>query len=280
MFKLSTNQKEQILKIEYFKHSMYSNLLVEETLIYMVKRYVNPLQKVLEIRDSSLIDCGCGFGWLSFAYLLSGGKSATLCEIDGERLNAAKKIAQILQLDTKCTFITSPLQNLSTTENSFDIFVSVETLEHVGEKNIDSCIEIISRTAKKAVILTTPNKLFPLVFHDNKIPMSHWLPVRYRKKYLKLFHGSTENMNDFVPAWKLGPIREKFRPVSRVLTFQSYKEWVSSYPFYSPYNKENREKLKPPFLLKALYFILSILFNKNSYLVSPNLCRLWVVKKC
>lgn len=278
MIKLTDIQTEQIAELKYFKQTAYHNLDIEKTLHYIVKRYVIPISEHIVIKESTLVDCGAGFGWLAFGYLLSGGKSATLCDIDIPRLQAAEKISEILGIRDKCNFISGPMEKLSFKENEFDIFVSIETLEHVGEKNIDACISLISNTAKKMVIITTPNKLFPLVLHDNKVPFSHWVPKKYRELYTGLFGVKNKSLNDFVSPFRLGAIRRKFKPISKTLTFSSYSSWRKSYPFYSPYNYSGRWKESPPLLLSILYYLLSKLFGTKSYYFFPNLCRIWFRK--
>lgn len=278
VFKITADQEKQILSLPFLSTTIYSDLDVRKTLEYMVKRYIISIQEKIDISESTLVDCGSGFGWLAFAFILSGGKSVTLCEIDEDRLEDAKSIARILGIDEQCTFVRCAMQDLEFKENEFDIFASIETLEHVGEANIDKCLRIIERVTKSMIILTTPNKLFPLVLHDNKIPFSHWIPSRHRKYYTSLFGLNETTPNDFVSPIRLNVLKKKFHPVSSTLTFKSYEDWKSSYPFYSPYNSGNRWKEKPPIILKGLYRLLSLFFGKNSYVLAPNLCRIWMRK--
>lgn len=279
MISLSESQNKEIANLPYLKSTEYNDLDFEKTLQYIVKRYINPLKSNLDISKATLADCGAGFGWLAFGYLLEGGKHATLCDIDGPRLKDAERIAEILGIQDKCDFIVAPMQDLDFKKNQFDIFVCIETLEHVGEENINRCIEILAESTSKVVILTTPNKFFPLVLHDNKVPMSHWIPSSKRSLYTNLFKVYDRPENDFVSPLRLSTLREKFKPISSTLTFNSYKDWKSSYPFYSPYNYSDRWKEQPHVLLKVLYFVLDKLLGKQSYWFAPNLCRLWLKKE-
>lgn len=278
MIKLTQDQKDLITSLSFLSNTAYKDIDIEKTLVYMTKRYIQPLKQRIDISKSSFADCGAGFGWLSFAYLLNGGKHATLCEIDTVRLKEAEQIADILKLKDKCTFLYAPMQELQFSEDQFDIFASIETLEHVGKENFESCISIMSKAAKKVIILTTPNRLFPLVFHDNKIPFSHWFPKNIRKYYVNFFGVKDNYPNDFVFPWELKPIKTKFIPFSITLTFESYEQWVESYPFYSPYNYGNRWKEEAPLFLRVVYKSLAIFFGRYSYYLSPNLCRLWIRK--
>lgn len=275
---LSEDQIYKISKVDYLNKTEYYNLDFEKTLQYIVKRYITPIQQHVEINTTSMVDCGAGFGWLAFGFLLCGGKQATLCDIDELRLEAAKEISKILGVFEKCSFRSGPMESLQFKEDEFDIFASIETLEHVGEENIDACLELIANSTKQLIILTTPNKFFPLVLHDNKVPMSHWIPSGYRSIYTNLFGVKGKPENDFVSPLRLTPIRKKFNPSSKTLTFKTYSEWKNSYPFYSPYNYSKRWKEKPPFVLQIVYFFFTSIFGTKAYYFYPNLCRVWIKK--
>lgn len=276
LIKLTEKQISDISSIEHLTKTEYFDLDFQKTLQYIIKRYIIPITPLIDISNSSLVDCGSGYGWLAFGYLLSGGKHATLCDIDEPRLEAAKEISKILGVFERCSFVSGPMESLVFRKNEFDIFACIETLEHVGEANIDTCIDLIANSTKEIAILTTPNKFFPLVLHDNKVPLSHWLPSKNRNFYTNLFGIKNKHHNDFVSPLRLTPIRKKFKPFSKTLTFSSYSEWKNSYPFYSPYNSSNRWKEKPPFILKVLYFSLTFLFGIMAYYFYPNLCRVWI----
>jgi 2-polyprenyl-3-methyl-5-hydroxy-6-metoxy-1,4-benzoquinol methylase len=269
---------EKIASVPHFQESMYSDLSIPHTLEYMRKRYIDPIKSYLDITDLTLADCGAGYGWLSFAFLINGGSRAILYDIDCRRLDAAYQIAVILGLAERCEFICSAMQDIQLPDRSVDIFASVETLEHVGDQNIDACIRLLASATNKMIVLTTPNKLFPIVFHDTRIPFAHWLPPRLRKHYVCLFGKVDRGRNDFVSPWRLGPIRRHFKPVSSVLTFPSIRSWEVSYPFQSPYGKGDRWRTRPPAILKMAYGLSASLLRQNSYYLSPNLCRIWVRK--
>jgi SAM-dependent methyltransferase len=267
-----------IASVGHFQDSQYRNLDIVLTLDYERIRYIDPIRAHIDVTGQTLFDCGAGYGWLSFAYLLSGGGRAILCDIDCRRLAAASEIATILGLHERCRFICKPMQDLSLEEDSVDVFASVETLEHVGDSHVDRCIDLIAAATRKLVVLTTPNKLFPVVVHDTRIPFAHWLPQEHRKRYVQLFGRVDRSSNDFVSPWRLGPIRRKFRPVSAVLTFPTYRSWEASYPFQSPYGTGDRWRDRPPVWLKATYRLTALLLKQHAYIFSPNLCRIWLRK--
>jgi 2-polyprenyl-3-methyl-5-hydroxy-6-metoxy-1,4-benzoquinol methylase len=276
--RVSEDMIESISRIPYFSQGMYGDLDVQLTAEYFTKRYISNLKKRMDISSLKLVDCACGHGWLSIAYLLNGGGQAILCDIDGERLALAQKITDILGLSEKCQYIHKPMQDLDFAEDSVDIFCSIETLEHVRAPNIARCVNLMASSTKKAIILSTPNKLFPVVTHDTRVPFAHWMAHGIRRRYVKLWGKTDKDENDFLSPLRLKPISEKFKPVSTVLTFDSYDEWLKSYPFQRPYGPkgENRWQQAPPRYLKYYYMFTSRFLGHNNYWAAPNMSSMWV----
>ena len=174
---INKSQEHKIKELLTKNNSIYANLEINNTLEHFVKRYINPLQSSIDIKKANAIDCGCGYGWFSFAYILSGGKHITMVEPDENRLAIAKDIASILEIN-------SSIENLNYNENTFDIFVSIETLEHIGKSSIKKSLEKIKFLTSNIILLTTPNKFFPIIAHDTRIPFLHWLPIKYRSMFI------------------------------------------------------------------------------------------------
>ena len=89
--------------------------------------------------------------------------------------------------------------NTNLKDNTFDIVHSSATIEHVGsEYNQNQFIKECIRISKKTVIITTPNRFFPIDFHT-KIPFIHFLPKKIHRKLLVLtnnhFFSKEENLN-------------------------------------------------------------------------------------
>lgn len=258
--------------------SFYSDLDVDQTLDYMRRRYVEPLSRHIDIGTASLADCAAGFGWLSFAFLQAGGRNAILVDPDGPRLEKAERIAQMLGLADRCQFHCRFMQDLDIPPA--DVFASIETLEHVGAKNIEPCIQAIASKALKAIILTTPNRWFPWIAHDTGLPLAHWMPLKLRTKYAYAAgRGNRERTNSFVSPGDLGILRRKgFKPVSKYQTFSTFKEFIAFYPHYLPYGDrpQARNRTKPKPGLAAWVRTVGALAGTASYAISPNLSSIWV----
>lgn len=266
--------------LHYLHNSAYGDLDWELTLDYMTRRYIDPLRRKFDIETMHFADCAAGFGWLSFAYLRSGGKHATLVEPDGPRLDAAREIGARLGLSNRCTFICSTLESVPFESKSIDIFASVETLEHVGQANIAACIATMVRCTRHGILLTTPNALFPVVAHDTRLPFAHWLPKPMRRRYAAWFNRLEQDQgNDFLTPSDLALLREHFKPVAQYQTFSTYREFLAFYPHYLPYGPtRNRNRHRAPVSLRLFVLLAGTVLGSHAYCVSPNLSNIWTRK--
>jgi Methyltransferase domain len=261
-----------------FDDGIYSDLDVGLTLDYMRRRFVVPMSRHVEIERATLLDCAAGFGWLSFAYLLAGGGRAILADLDAERLAAARDIARNLGLLERCEFRVAAMAEAAGPD-SVDIFASVETLEHVGREHIAASVRGLARAARQAVILTTPNALFPIVAHDTALPFAHWLPAGFRRRYAAMAgRAGGDRGNQFLRPWDLAPLTAKFRPVSTYQTFESLGEFDDFFPHYLPYGPDDcqRRRARPKRGQRLLQIGLASLLGRYSFALAPNLASVWV----
>lgn len=90
-------------------------------------------------------------------------------------------------------------REMSFANNNFDIVTSSATIEHVGnfKNQLKFVIECL-RVSKHKLILTTPNRFFPIEMHT-KIPLIHFLPKKIHRKILNLigekYLSLEENLN-------------------------------------------------------------------------------------
>ena len=265
--------------IPYLRDGIYRDLDVPLTLDYMTRRYVVPVGRHVDLATATVADCAAGFGWLSFAFLLAGARRAILLDTDEPRLAAARALAGRLGLLRRCEFIVARLQDAPLAPDSADIFASIETLEHVGGENIASCVAAIARCARQAVVVTTPNFLFPVVSHDTRLPIAHWLPPRLRQVYARAAgRGAEDDGNTFLKPWHLLPLARKFRPVSRYQTFETLAEFNQFYPHYLPYgaNDLSRHRNAPKRGQPILHAVLARTLGRWSFALAPNVASVWL----
>lgn len=67
---------------------------------------------------------------------------------------------------------------------SFDVVHSSAVLEHLGSfANQQMFIRELTRVARRAIFMTTPNRWFPVEFHT-VLPLVHWLPKLWFRRLL------------------------------------------------------------------------------------------------
>jgi hypothetical protein len=269
----------QIRALPHLADGIYRDLDIDGTVDFMTRRYLAPIAQRFDLGEVTLADCAAGYGWLSIAFLLRGGKDAILIDPDAERLASAKEICRILGLANRCRFLNRPLQDTGLESDSVDIFASIETLEHVGRGNVGDCVREIARVTRGLVLVTTPNRLFPVVAHDTGLPFAHWMPRPLRRVYASPFGRlPLEHGNRFLAPWDLRPLAAKFVPDSRFTTFRTVDELKRFYPHYLPYGADSarRTRHRPNPLLLRYQMMIAALLRTHAYWLAPNLASVWV----
>ncbi len=84
--------------------------------------------------------------------------------------------------------ITSDFTNEMINDFKSDLVISSATIEHVGNFNNQVAkVKNMILLSKKYIVITTPNRFYPLEFHT-KIPFLHWLPKNIFRRALLFFN--------------------------------------------------------------------------------------------
>jgi 2-polyprenyl-3-methyl-5-hydroxy-6-metoxy-1,4-benzoquinol methylase len=110
-----------------------------------------------ELKNKKFLEVGCGLGYFSNKASKLGAK-VTGIDIGPNLVKINKK------LTPSGTFIVSSASNLPFKDETFDVVLSTEVIEHVD--NQKRAIKEISRVLKKGgiLVITTPNKIFKPLF--------------------------------------------------------------------------------------------------------------------
>lgn len=113
----------------------------------MAKRYLDNL------RDKKVLEIGCGRGGFSM-YLASIGANLTAADFSAEAIRIA---GQRLRQFENCELMMADVQEVPFPDETFDLVVSLETLEHVP--NPDGGLAELVRVTKLGgrLIISTPN---------------------------------------------------------------------------------------------------------------------------
>lgn len=118
-----------------------------------------------------------------------------------ERITAVglEDAGHLLERYPGLTFVRVEPGPLPFPDQSFDVAHSSAVIEHVGSREIQTAfVRELWRVARRAIFLTTPNRWFPIEFH-NMLPLVHWLPAGTFRGLLRAmgreFYAREENLN-------------------------------------------------------------------------------------
>lgn len=148
---------------ETFRYEPASNV---DTSNYRKHTSDNPLQRALidrfhhkitsivtDLNPQTLLDAGCGEGFVAEIFL-SAMPSLQVTGFD--MLEDSVKLAQLR--NPRGTFTVGDIYNTGFEENSFDVVVSFEVLEHLHQP--DKALAELARVAKDYVVLSVPHEPF------------------------------------------------------------------------------------------------------------------------
>ena len=268
--KLTQEQVQRLRSVPEFRDSPTGFIQPDRALDYFRRKYVVNLKRHLDLSRTTMLDCGCHEGWNVFAFLLAGGRRAFGVDTNTAALGVAQQFARILEVDDRALFCHASVTELPFADQSVDVVCCIETLEHLYG-DADRALAEIDRVARRIVLLTTPNRLFPIVAHDTRLPFAHWLPPRWRRPYTRAFRRSEEDEeNLFLTPFQIMRGLRSFRLVSKFLGFPSFAEFVRFYPHYLPYMGSGGERDLPR-VQRWFYAAVHAILGQASYYVLPSL---------
>ena len=89
-----------------------------------------------------VLEAGCGWGSLALYMARTRGVKVRACNVSGEQVRYARERARAEGLDGLVEFVEDDYRNMA---GSFDVFVSVGMLEHVGRAHYDALGELMDR---------------------------------------------------------------------------------------------------------------------------------------
>lgn len=141
--------KQSVDTSNYRKHT--SSSAVQRALIDRFHKKVTGI--VAGLQPESLLDCGCGEGFVSEIFLTE----MPALQITGfDVLPDSVELAQLR--NPRGTFSTGSIYEIDQEDNSFDVAVAFEVMEHLHEA--DKALAEMARVASKYVVLSVPHEPF------------------------------------------------------------------------------------------------------------------------
>lgn len=214
--------------VDHFRNSEYARLDLNAVIDSYVHNFVEPLLRV-HPEPAVVADIGAGYGWLACAFALRTKARIVVVEYGEARLEAARKIAEILGVAGRMEWINASIASLPIPDRSVDAAYCIEVIEHTG---VDPAyLRELARITRDVLVITSPNKLFPVIGHDTELPFCHWLPLPVRDVYARLFRRAHKQDNNLF--WSPGRVfaaLPDFRRTSSFLQFEDYEHYRTAQP--------------------------------------------------
>lgn len=201
------------------------------------------------VNDKKVLDAACGEGYGS--HILSKySKHVTGIDIDKESISHANRKYD----ENNLSFIVASCSNLPFEDNSFDVVVSFETLEHLAEQ--EQMLAEFNRVLKNdgTLIISTPDKKY----YSDEAEFHNEFHVKelYKEEFKNLLDSYWQHQNWYSQAMNFSSILEKQNTTN--------KEFTSDI-------LNNQEFEINQTLLKPMYYVVVASNIKNKKLKLPAL---------
>ncbi len=273
---LTEDQIRELREVPGFKNSPTGFIAPDGALDYFRRKFADNLARHCDLSRTILLDAGCHEGWNLLAFLLAGGRLAIGIDMNAEALRVADEFARILGVRDRVLFCNGSVTRLPIVDRSADVACCIEVLEHL-DGGAEAALSELNRVARHVVWITTPNKLCPVVAHDTRLPLAHWLPPRRRRWYARLFgREADDEQNVFVSPFEVARGLPDFRLEPGFCGFESFAAFAAFFPHYLPYMGEGVAGVRDLGRAKrAVYGLAYGLLGRRSYYVLPSLTGLF-----
>lgn len=141
------------------------------------------------VRNMKVVDCACGAGQGIKFFLNKKPKKIFGFDIDAKSIDMAKKIVQ----DTRVQFKATLAGKLPLPDKSCDVFISLETIEHLNDENEYLCEAYRVLKCSGSFIISTPNRAITnpgTLIHDrpwNKFHIREYTPEELKNRLSPYF---------------------------------------------------------------------------------------------
>jgi 2-polyprenyl-3-methyl-5-hydroxy-6-metoxy-1,4-benzoquinol methylase len=257
---ISPEASRSISATPHFRESLEASLNVNDIISFYVHWFADP---ILQRKPQSVADVGSGYGWLAIALALRSSpemnRRIVAIDVDERRITAARQIADFVGVSDRIEWCVASLGSLPFPDQCFDTVACIEVAEHIG-KSTEMIVDL-GRITRSTILIATPNLLFPLINHDTRLPFCHWLPVRWRNWYAKLFGRShLQEGNRFWSPYGLQHTLSDFKRASNFLHFDNWDHYASA-------NAHVPNHMKTIGAQQIWYWLTSLLGGASSHLI-------------
>jgi SAM-dependent methyltransferase len=242
------------------------------TILHYQHHFVDLIQAYVTDRPIRIVaDIGTGDGWLALGLALFTPYRVIALDLDTRRLSRTRLVAQKLGVSERITWISASTNRLPFPDQAIDVSFCVEVLEHAVDQQ--NAVHELARVTRQLLVVSTPNRLFPIINHDTKLPFCHWLPLNWRDRYATAMgRQDYQHSNHFLAPSDLTVGLAEFRRVSGFLQFPSY----AAYQEATGAPPEGSLAARLARLAKDAYLSLAGRIGCGHMHIMPNLASAWL----
>ena len=164
------------------------------------------------------LEVGCGYGRNLVALAATSARQVVGCDPVPSQLKraAGERIAKLEPMSReRVSLVLQDPWQLPFADGAFDLVVLWQVLEHVlkpdeKQRVLGECVRVLKPGGH--LLIETPNQWFPVDYHDNRVPLAHWILPRAGREWL---------------TWKIRG--ERYYP-SQYLSVRGYERLVRAAP--------------------------------------------------
>ncbi len=265
---ISDAQRDAILRVPHFGQSHYAVWDLNDNLDFYMFHFVEPFLARSDPSDVGVVaDVGAGYGWLAIAFALRTSVRIVAIDMNEPRLVAAERIAAVLGVADRIEWRAGAAGALPLADQEADATYCIEVVEHTGKDH--DVIRDLARVTRDALVITSPNRLFPVIHHDTSLPFCHWLPIPMRDLYASLC--GRKNWQDGNLFWSPGELIDVLAEFERTSSFFQFADYGAYARAMRGLAAERRTKRRLSTAARDGYYRLASLAGRNAIYFLPNL---------
>lgn len=265
---ISEAQRGAILRVPHFGGSHYAAWDLNDNLNFYMFHFVEPFLGRPDRSDVGVVaDVGAGYGWLSIAFALRTSVRIVAIDMNEPRLVAAQRIAAIFGVADRIEWRAGAAGALPLADQEADATYCIEVVEHTGKD--PDVIRDLGRVTRDTLVMTSPNRLFPVIHHDTNLPFCHWLPLPMRDRYASIC--GRKNRQDGNLFWSPGELIGLLGDFERTSSFFQFADYGVYAQAMRALAAERRGKRSLPTAARDSYYRLASLAGRNAIYLLPNL---------